>query len=120
VLKFSDFKAVVNLRNSQVNGLMNAIPELRTLPHDDLVRLLNQSERDIGYVTSKSLGYNLGMLLSEFLYLRYGSGNVNSLILSVYKSRNWDQSLREVLGVEKSQLYDEMAVYVLEQLNSKN
>jgi hypothetical protein len=118
VLNFSTFKAIENLRNSQIKGLIATIPELYDLPPEDLVQLLVKFETDISYVTSKSLGYNLGMLLSEYLYIKYGPEAMNSLILSAYKTRRFDQSVREILKVEKIELYKELSIYVLEQLKS--
>ena len=119
VLNFSTFKQIQVLRESQINGIITTLPEITKMTTDDLALLFGRLESDIEYVTGNSLGYNLGMLMSEYLYLKFAAESVNELILSVYRSRNFSLGLRETLKIEKQDLYQQMAKYVLDQIYSK-
>jgi hypothetical protein len=118
VLNFGTFKKIQELRKSQINGIITTLPEITKVTQDDLVLLFGRLESDIAYVGSNSLGYNLGMLMSEYLYLTFGAERVNTLILNVYKSRNFGLGTKETLNIEKQDLYQQMARYVLDQISS--
>ena len=118
VLNFSTFKQIQELRKSQINGIITTLPEITKMTKDDLRLLFGRLESDITYVTSNSLGYNLGMLMSEYFYLRFGAESVNELILNVDRSRNFSLGIQETLKIEKQDLYQQMAKYVLDQIYS--
>ena len=119
-LNFETFKQIEGLRKSQINGLISTLPNITKMSIDDLVLLFGQIEEYNTYVTDNSLGYNLGMLMSEYLYFSFGAESVNNLILSVHKSRNFSLSLKETLKIEKEDFYLRMAQYVQDQINSNN
>ena len=120
IQKFLTIQEINNLRISQIRGLVATLPNLPKLEPTELASLFIRYEKDIEYVTKNSLGYNLGMLMSEYLYLTYSTESVHKLVLNTYENRNWENSVKNILGLESSELYQKMAIYVLEQVNSQN
>jgi hypothetical protein len=118
--KFGTIQEIEIQRISQIRGLIATLPTLPKLESTELASLFTRYEKDIEYVTKNSLGYNLGMLMSEYLYLTFGTESVHKLILNTYDNQNWQNSVKNILGLEISELYQKMAIYVLEQVNSQN
>jgi hypothetical protein len=118
ILNFGSPQDVSELKAQSKAGLLKSIPTISTLSPSQLVSLLNQFETDINYVTSKSLGYDLGYLICEYLYFNFDPEIINRLILNANSSKNWRLAVKDTLGVDTQELYEKVSKYILEQINS--
>lgn len=118
ILNFASIKDVSDLKDGSKRGLLNSIPSLLNLSSSQIIGLLRQFESDITYVTSKSLGYDLGHIICEYLYFNFGPETINKLILNVNLSRNWHFGVKQSLGVDTQELYEKVSIYILNQINS--
>ncbi len=118
ILNFASTKDVSDLKDGSKRGLLNSIPSMPNLSSMQLVGLLREFETDITYVTSKSLGYDLGYLICEYLYFNFGTEAINKLTLNANLSRNWHFAVKETLGIDTQELYEKVSMYILNQINS--
>lgn len=118
ILNFGSAQDISELKAQSNAGLLKTIPTISTLSTSQLVSLLNQLETDINYVTSKSLGYDLGYLICEYLYFNFEPEVINRLILNANSSKNWRSAVRDTLGIDTQELYEKVSKYILDQINS--
>lgn len=86
------------------------------------VTQLSESEL-LGMLTSNqicqgdsNIAYDLGMLGYEYLYLNFSFLDIHNLqVLS--STSSWEQAVTEVLGLEASELNQQLAAYIFNELN---
>lgn len=78
----------------------------------DAVNLLKQIE-DPRTAIGNSGGYNVGPLLFEWFIAKYGVEKYVSLVESTSTASNFDEALKQTIGLSKDQVYEAAAPYVL-------
>ncbi len=92
---------------------------------DDVIRMLKITEENPGpfaagteVTNSVRWAYSIGNLLWEWVTAEYGYEAYWNILKSLNLTRDYDESIKEVLGVSKEQLYENAAPYILSQIKN--
>jgi hypothetical protein len=92
---------------------------------DDVIKMLLITEINSGAVAAGAAvpnamrwAYSMGNLLWEWVTAEYGYEAYWNILKAVNVNRSYDQSVKEALGITKSQLYENAAPYILSQFES--
>jgi hypothetical protein len=99
-------------RSGQIVQLDRAFPNYLQFKSDDWLDAINRTDGNIDFCVSNGLGYSLGMLISEYLYLKFTPEQVDRLLGDVASGITWDAAVSSNFGVTKAQLYKDASAYV--------
>jgi hypothetical protein len=107
----SRFLNVSELRLGTIRDL-GRLPNYLQFNSNDWLDAINKTDGNIDFCVSNGLGYSLGMLISEYLYLKFTSEQVDRLLGDVASGITWDAAVSSNFGVTKAQLYKDASEYV--------
>jgi hypothetical protein len=108
----SQFTNVSDWRSGQIKQLDRGFPNYLQFKSNDWLDAINKTDGNIDFCVKNGLGYTLGMLISEYLYLKFSPDQIDSVLHDVTKGTSWDSAISSNLGVAKSQLYKDASEYV--------
>jgi hypothetical protein len=108
----SRFLDVSDLRSAAIKDLSRAFPNYLQMNSSEWLSAITRVDSDINFTFSNGLGYSLGMLISEYLYLKYSLDQIDNLLIDVTKGMNWDVAIQSNFGVAKSQFYKDASDFV--------
>ena len=112
IVTASRFMNVSDWRSGQIKILDRAFPNYLQFKSNDWLDAINKTDGSIDFCFSNGLGYSLGMLISEYLYLKFTPEQVDRLLVDVAGGTTWDAAISSNFGVTKSQLYKDASEYV--------
>lgn len=108
----SQFTNVNDWRLGQIKQLDRGFPNYLQFKSNDWLDAINRTDGDINFCVGNGLGYSLGMLISEYLYLKFTPEQVDRLLGDVASGITWDAAVSSNFGVTKAQLYKDASEYV--------
>jgi hypothetical protein len=108
----SRFLNVSELRLGTIKDLSRPFPNYLQFNSTQWLDAINRTEIDLNFCVSNGLGYSLGMLISEYLYLKFTPEQVDRLLADVAGGITWDAAISSNFGVTKAQLYKDASEYV--------
>lgn len=108
----SQFTNVKDWRLGQIKQLDRGFPTYLQFKSSDWLDAINRTDGNIDFCVKNGLGYSLGMLISEYLYLKFSSEQIDRLLGDVANGITWDSAISSNFGVTKSQLYKDASEYV--------
>jgi hypothetical protein len=92
---------------------------------DDVIKMLLITETNSGPIAGGSevpnamrWAYSMGNLLWEWVTAEYGYEAYWNVLKSININRSYDQSIKDALGITKTQMYEKAAPYILSQFKS--
>ena len=108
----SRFMNISDWRSGQIKQLERGFPNYLQFKSNDWLDAINKTDRNIDFCVSNGLGYSLGMLISEYLYLKVTPEQGDRLLLDVAGGITWDSAISSNFGLTKAQLYKDASEYV--------
>ena len=108
----SRFLDVKELRKAAINDLQRPFPNYLRFDSTDWLSAINQTDSDINFCVSNGLGYSLGMLISEYLYLKFSPDQIDHLLSDVARGVTWDEAVLANFGLSEDQLYRGASEYI--------
>jgi hypothetical protein len=110
------FLDVSSLRSAAIKDLSRGFPNYLQMNSSEWLSAITRVDSDIDFTFRNGLGYSLGMLISEYLYLKYSPDQVDNLLIDVTSGMNWDLAIQSNFGLAKSQLYKAASDYVYSEI----
>jgi hypothetical protein len=104
-------------RDGEIVRLKNVINDAGTLTAEQWLSKISLLELDRDFVFNNQLGYSLGWLILEKIYLMASQEKMHQLLVGVNKGLTWEQAILTILGKSKIELYTEVAEYLAQEVN---
>jgi len=108
----SRFVDVSRFRSQAIRSMVKPFPNMYSFNETDWVNAINTCEASVNFCVSNSLGYSLGMLISEYLYSKYEPEQIDQVLTDVTAGSNWSDAILANLKVSKNTLYLDAAKYI--------
>ena len=113
---FIENNEIEEIRDGQIKNTLNIIPDLFKMSNSDFVRTFKNIENDRMSCLQKGVGYYIGMMIIEYMYIKYDVQVVHEMLLSIANGNSFDGASRAYFKVSQDDLYSNAFNYIVESL----